>query len=67
MIQAAQGRALAAVNTELVMLYWNVGEYVLQKVSPLATQLRQSDYQYDIKVSTVLTQIVLSAFDTSSV
>lgn len=33
MIQAAQGRALAAVNTELVMLYWNVGEYVSQKVN----------------------------------
>jgi hypothetical protein len=32
MIQHAQGRALSAVNTELVMLYWNAGESVSQKV-----------------------------------
>ena len=56
MIQHAQGRALSAVNTELVTLYWNVGEYVSQKVSPMATQLQQSDCQYNTKVSTLLTQ-----------
>ena len=33
MIQVAQVRALSAANTELVVLYWNVGEYVSKKVS----------------------------------
>ena len=32
MIQAARGRALAAVNTELVDLYWRVGEYISRKL-----------------------------------
>jgi predicted nuclease of restriction endonuclease-like (RecB) superfamily len=32
MIQAARGRALAAVNTELVELYWRVGEYISRKL-----------------------------------
>lgn len=67
MIQAAQGRALAVVYTELVTLHWNVGEDVSQKVSPVATQLQQSDYQQNTKVSTLLTQIVMSAFGASAV
>jgi predicted nuclease of restriction endonuclease-like (RecB) superfamily len=32
MIRAARGRALAAVNTELVDLYWRVGEYISRKL-----------------------------------
>lgn len=32
MIQAARGRALAAVNTELVDLYYRVGEYISRKL-----------------------------------
>ncbi len=32
MIQTARGRALAAVNTELVDLYWRVGEYISRKI-----------------------------------
>jgi predicted nuclease of restriction endonuclease-like (RecB) superfamily len=32
MIQASRGRALVAVNTELVDLYWRVGEYVSRKI-----------------------------------
>jgi predicted nuclease of restriction endonuclease-like (RecB) superfamily len=32
MIQAARGRALAAVNTELIDLYWRVGEYISRKL-----------------------------------
>ncbi len=32
MIQAARGRALAAVNTELVGLYFRVGEYISRKL-----------------------------------
>ena len=32
MIQAARGRALVAVNTELVDLYWRVGEYISRKL-----------------------------------
>jgi len=49
LIQSARHRALQAVNTELVGLYWQVGEYISrklasaewgdQKVSPLVTQL----------------------------
>jgi len=32
MIQTARGRALAAVNTQLVDLYWRVGEYISRKL-----------------------------------
>jgi predicted nuclease of restriction endonuclease-like (RecB) superfamily len=32
MIRAARGRALAAVNTALVDLYWRVGEYISRKL-----------------------------------
>ena len=32
MIQAARGKALAAVNTTLVDLYWRVGEYISRKL-----------------------------------
>jgi predicted nuclease of restriction endonuclease-like (RecB) superfamily len=32
MIQTARGRALAAVNTELVDLHWRVGEYISRKL-----------------------------------
>lgn len=32
MIQAARGRALQAVNVELVGLYWRVGEYIQRKI-----------------------------------
>ncbi len=32
MIQAARGRALAAVNTELVDLYWRIGEHISRKL-----------------------------------
>lgn len=32
MIQASRGRALAAVNTELVDLYWRIGEYISRKL-----------------------------------
>jgi hypothetical protein len=31
-IQAARGRALAAVNTTLVDLYWRLGEYISRKL-----------------------------------
>ena len=34
MIQAARGRAVAAVNTALVDLYWRVGEYISRKLEP---------------------------------
>jgi predicted nuclease of restriction endonuclease-like (RecB) superfamily len=36
MIRAARGRALAAVNTELVDLYWRVGEYISRKLETAA-------------------------------
>lgn len=36
MIQAARGRALAAVNTALVDLYWKVGEYISRKIESAA-------------------------------
>ena len=36
MIQAARGRALAAVNTTLVELYWQVGEYISRKLKTAA-------------------------------
>jgi predicted nuclease of restriction endonuclease-like (RecB) superfamily len=32
MIQAARGRALTAVNTALIDLYWRVGEYISRKL-----------------------------------
>lgn len=32
MIQAARGRAVAAVNTALIDLYWRVGEYISRKL-----------------------------------
>jgi predicted nuclease of restriction endonuclease-like (RecB) superfamily len=33
MIQAARGRAIAAVNTALVELYWRIGEYISRRVA----------------------------------
>ena len=33
MIQAARARALSAVNTTLLQLYWSIGEYISQKVA----------------------------------
>jgi predicted nuclease of restriction endonuclease-like (RecB) superfamily len=36
MIQAARGRALAMVNTELVDLYWQLGEYISRKLESAA-------------------------------
>jgi predicted nuclease of restriction endonuclease-like (RecB) superfamily len=36
MIQAARGKALAAVNTELIDLYWRIGEYISRKVETAA-------------------------------
>ena len=36
MIQAARGRALQAVNTELVDLYWQVGEFISGKIETAA-------------------------------
>jgi predicted nuclease of restriction endonuclease-like (RecB) superfamily len=36
MIQAARGRALAAVNTALVDLYWQIGEYISCKLETAA-------------------------------
>ncbi len=36
MIQAARGRALAAVNSELVDLYWRLGTYISQKLETAA-------------------------------
>jgi predicted nuclease of restriction endonuclease-like (RecB) superfamily len=36
MIRAARGRALAAVNTTLVDLYWRVGEYISRKLETAA-------------------------------
>jgi hypothetical protein len=32
MIQTARGRAVAAVNTALIDLYWRVGEYISRKL-----------------------------------
>lgn len=32
LIEAARGRAVAAVNHELVGLYWNIGEYISRKL-----------------------------------
>ena len=36
MIQAARGRALAAANTALVDLYWQLGEYISRKIESAA-------------------------------
>jgi len=36
MIQSTRGRALAAVNTALVDLYWRVGEYISRKLETAA-------------------------------
>jgi predicted nuclease of restriction endonuclease-like (RecB) superfamily len=36
MIQAARGRTLAAVNAELVDLYWRLGEYIARKLATAA-------------------------------
>ena len=36
MIQAARGKALAAVNTALVDLYWRIGEYIAAKLETAA-------------------------------
>ena len=33
MIEAARARAFAAVNTELINLYWNIGEYISRRVA----------------------------------
>ncbi len=33
LIDAARGRAVAAVNKELIDLYWNIGEYISRKIS----------------------------------
>ncbi|MEZ4225512.1 MAG: DUF1016 N-terminal domain-containing protein [Polyangiaceae bacterium] len=32
LIEAARGRAYQAVNTELVKLYWTLGEYIAKKI-----------------------------------
>lgn len=36
MIETARGRALAAVNTALVDLYWRIGQYISQKIAAAA-------------------------------
>ncbi len=36
LIQSARGRALQAVNTELVGLYWQVGEFISRKIETAA-------------------------------
>src|ERR1041385_4843950 len=36
MIESARGRALTAVNTELIDLYWNVGAYISRKIASAA-------------------------------
>ena len=36
MVQAARGKALAAVNTALVDLYWRIGEYIAAKLETAA-------------------------------
>jgi len=33
LIDAARARALAAVNTELIDLYWSIGEYISRKIA----------------------------------
>ena len=36
MIQASRNRALAAVNTALIDLYWRIGEYISRKLETAA-------------------------------
>jgi hypothetical protein len=36
LIDAARGRAVAAVNTALIELYWNIGEYISRKLESAA-------------------------------
>ncbi|HEY4590591.1 MAG TPA: DUF1016 N-terminal domain-containing protein, partial [Thermoanaerobaculia bacterium] len=36
MIQASRSRALAAVNTALIDLYWRIGEYISRKLETAA-------------------------------
>ena len=36
LIQSARQRAFQAVNTELIGLYWRVGEYISRKLAPAA-------------------------------
>ena len=36
LIDAARGRAIAAVNTELIDLYWNIGEHISRKLESAA-------------------------------
>jgi predicted nuclease of restriction endonuclease-like (RecB) superfamily len=33
LIEAARGRAIAAVNTALIDLYWSIGEYMSQRIA----------------------------------
>src|SRR5262249_53483128 len=33
LIDAARGRAMAAVNKQLIDLYWNIGEHISQKLA----------------------------------
>jgi predicted nuclease of restriction endonuclease-like (RecB) superfamily len=33
LIDAARGRAVAAINTELIDLYWNIGEHISRKIA----------------------------------
>jgi hypothetical protein len=33
LIDAARGRAVAAVNAELIELYWNIGAHISRKVA----------------------------------
>ena len=50
LIQAARSRAFAAVNQELVGLYWQVGEYVSRKLASPAwgesVVLQLADYLF---------------------
>ena len=36
LIQQSRGRAFQAVNTELIELYWRVGEYISRKLESAA-------------------------------
>jgi hypothetical protein len=36
LIEAARSRAFAAVNAELVGLYWQIGEYISRKIASAA-------------------------------
>jgi uncharacterized protein DUF1016 len=33
LIDAARGRAVAAVNRELINLYWNIGEHISRRIA----------------------------------